>query len=287
MRTRNSLGLALAMALVSLSSLDAQDTRRSTRAAGALTDWDTVSADVIVQHRRVRSDGTLLGAQSLPVRYKWERSAGPGGWRTVMTFPPSPAAMAASASLRPQDAQFQIGRIEDDGDGTPIRIYNRRGQQMRLPAVQALGLASARHLLPEAAQRAAEQAQVSSSLSSGGRDWIDNVLAPPAPEGRRRELTRRFGANRGRARGLQRFVRTEGDETEEVLADPESALPIEVNVARGGRLVWHGRSTYERDARGAFVRRALHVEQLVSERGDRVVTDFQLANVRVERRGRR
>lgn len=283
MRTRSSPLLGLGMAVACLASLSAQDTRGDRADAGS-GHWDTFVADVTIRHRRLQRDGTPIGVEPAPIRYRWERTAGPKGWKTVTTFAP-PAWGTAAAAGRPQDARYDVARVEDDGDGTPVRAYNRRGEEMRLPPPDALGLKSGRHLLPDTAVLAAEAAGQSAVTRTD--EWIESLIASSNKvDGRRGALKRRYGTHTGKVRGLQRFVKAEGDETEELLADPDSALPMEVNVVRGGRLVWHGRLAYSRDQRGAYVRRAMHVEQVVSDEGERMATDFELANVRVERRGR-
>lgn len=274
-----SAGLAIACALSVLSASEAS----AQQTPPLDVSWDTFSADVTVQHRRLTSDGLPIGTDPPPVRYRWERTEAAAGWKTVLTFHPL-AASEQRATGRPQDLQYGVARVEDDGDGTPPRVFNRLGQRMPLPAASDVGLSSARHLLPETARLAAEDgAQLPTSLN--GREWVESVIADPAKtQGRREELRRHFGRQAGKVRGLHRFVKAEANRTEEVLTDPTSALPIEMNVSEGGRLVWHGRFAYSRDRRGASTRRAMHVEQVVSETGERLSTDVELANVRLERR---
>lgn len=77
-------------------------------------------------------------------------------------------------------------------------------------------------------------------------------LVAPAAErpGRRSALERRFGRSRGKVRGLDRYLSNDGTKVHEVLVDPESALPAEVNVADGKTLVEHHRFEYARVGRG-------------------------------------
>lgn len=276
MRSRSSPLLGLGMTLACLMSADAQDHRLAGASVDASSTWDTLVADVTIRHRRLDREGKPIGPDQAPVRYRWERSHGPSGWKTTLTFAARPA------PERPQDARFELARLEDDGDGTPARAYNRRGELMALPSPDALGLKSSRHLLPESAAASREGGR---PLGGGDREWVENLVAPAGGAASRRQaLKHRFGAHTGKVRGLHRFVRTSDEGTEEVLADPDSALPVEMNVARDGRLVWHGRFAYVRDRRGAYLRRAMHVEQVVSDEGERLATDLDLANVRFERR---
>ncbi len=275
-----SAGLAIACALTVLS---ASRVLAQSAPAMYLSSWDTFSADVTVRHRRLRSDGSPNGIDAPPVRYRWERTETAAGWKTVLTFQPPPAA-EQRAIATPQDARFEVARVEDDEDGTPARVFNRLGQRMELPGANDGRLSNARHLLPAtAALAAADNGQRSTSVS--GREWVDSVIADPArTQERRAGLRRQFGRPTGKVRGLNRFVRTEANRTEELLADPTSALPLEMNVVEGGRLVWHGRFAYSGDRGGASTRQAMHVEQIMSEAGERLSTDLELANVRLERR---
>jgi hypothetical protein len=263
----------------------------STGAAGAqapildpAAPWDTFVTDVTIRHTRVRSDGTPVGAAARPLRYRWERTLGHLGWKTTLSFHAATGAAESAADARPQDARYEVARLEDDGDGTRLRVFNRRGELMQLPPLEALGLASARQLLPETADLAAGHGLVSTG-GEDGREWIENFIASPARLPARREtLRRRFGREVGNVGGLTRFLKTDQGETEEVLADPASGLAVEVNLVRGGRLVFHSRLAYARQKDGAWVRRAMHVEQEVSDAGDRVSTDLELSNIRLERR---
>jgi hypothetical protein len=98
-------------------------------------------------------------------------------------------------------------------------------------------------------------------------------------------LLRGHSATRGRVRGLDRFVATEADQSREVLVDPSSALPIEMNLMRGGTLVSHRTMRYEAGPGGTLVRRAMRSERLVSPvSGERAVVDTEFTSVRLERR---
>lgn len=279
MRSRSSPLLGLGMALACLMSVHAQERRAADARRESSPTWDTVVADITVRHRRLDREGAPVGPDAVPVRYRWERSRGPSGWKTTMTFAPR---AAATAHGRPQDERFDLARLEDDGDGTPPRAYNRRGELMALPSPGTIGLQSGRHLLPESARAPLEDVR---PLTGGDVDWSENLVAPAAGTATRRQaLANRYGNHTGKVRGLHRFVRASAEGMEELLADPDSALPVEMNVTRDGRLVWHGRFAYVRDRRGAYLRRAMHVEQVVSDDGDRLATDLDLANVRIERR---
>jgi hypothetical protein len=280
MRIRSSPVLNMAAAVCLAVSVNAQQPAREgadVEAGG----WDTLSADITVRHRRLDRDGTPVGLEPMPIRYRWQQSSGPAGARTVLTFAPQPKAVAE----RPQDARYEVARIEDDGDGTPPRIYNRRGELMQLPPPASLGLSGPARPLSDEAARAAE-GPVSLPQPPAGTLAMGLVAHADDVGARRSRLKERYGRRVERIGRLERFVRTDGDDTEEVLADPESGLPTEVNIVRNGRLAWHGRFMYTRDRRGAYMRRAMHIEHAVSDSGERVATDVELTNVTFERRGR-
>jgi hypothetical protein len=237
--------------------------------------WDTFSADVTIRRRLVMANGTA-GVEAPAVRYRWTRSARRGGWRSALDL------------LLP-GADRLVLHIEDDEDGTPVRAYDQHGAPIRMASVedrQVLGEPVPgslivpplpRLLYPDAVRPAAP-----------GRDWVDGFIAVPSRHGRRRAaLQARFGRPAGRVRRMDRFVERGSDRTLEVLADAESALPVEINVVRDGALVAHSTLTYAAGRDGTLVRRRIHAERLVSAKtGQRAVADVQLSNVRLERRGR-
>jgi hypothetical protein len=89
----------------------------------------------------------------------------------------------------------------------------------------------------------------------------------------------------GLVRGLDRFVKTDGGQIHEILADPESAVPVEVNLLQDGALLSHTTFGYAAAADGSLVRQSLHIERaLPTPTGERAMIDTSYANVRVERR---
>ena len=119
-----------------------------------------------------------------------------------------------------------------------------------------------------------------------GRDWIESVIASPNKQSdRRAALERQHGKPVGRIGGFDRFLTTRGEDTVEVLADSQTALPVEINTVRGGALVAHTTVSYTAGAGGSLVRRSVHTEHaLPSPDGERAVTDIEFANVRFEER---
>ena len=97
---------------------------------------------------------------------------------------------------------------------------------------------------------------------------------------RRAELERHFGPPVERVRGLDRYVTNRGGDVDEVLLDPTTALPYELNTVRGGVLVSRVLMSYE--ARGsAFIRRSLRSERALADTARRVVTTIDVTNVQL------
>ena len=114
---------------------------------GAADDWDTFAADITVQTQRFGSGGRLL-IRTQPLSLHVERHLRNGtNWDFVMTLPSryglATEVDASSAAPRGSEA----ARFEDDGDGTPPRIYDDIGRLMptqlpNLPANLASRLAA-------------------------------------------------------------------------------------------------------------------------------------------------
>ena len=247
--------------------------------------WDTFSTDITLRRSRVGADGQPVGDGESAQRYHWERSSASGHWKTSMTLAP-----AAGQSLRalhgnaPLDDRLLIARIVDDEDGSGPRIYSKDGEPLRAPGAldtlfpAAAGRDPARAPRPPAA-KAARPAQSPSQL-------VDNhFIKKSAREARRAALQRRHGAPSGQVRGLDRYVTTKGDRTDETLVDRQLQLPVEANVVRGGRLVSHRTISYEDAAGDLVVRRRVRTERLVSPTtGERAVVELEFTNVRLEQR---
>ena len=77
------------------------------------------------------------------------------------------------------------------------------------------------------------------------------------------------------------------NEAEELLVLPDSALPVEVNRAEGGRLRSRVQLTYDSHPAVGFVRRSLRSEQVLTEAdGTRLVTEVETTNLTVDGEGR-
>jgi hypothetical protein len=185
----------------------------------------------------------------------------------------------------------QIGmRIEDPGDGSPIRIIDGSGKERRLPQGKELSrLLGGAALMPVVWSQAAED--VASGLprvrTGDGDGWIDGFISKTGQrDARIRALESRHGERRDRVGAFDRYVTASPGGESEVLIDRSSGLPVETNVVENGRLVRH--STYEYAPYGSdsLVRNRVRLEHTIpGETGERMFTVMELTNVRVERRG--
>ncbi len=99
---------------------------------------------------------------------------------------------------------------------------------------------------------------------------------------RRGELARHFGTRTGSVRNLERYLETHGPRVHEVLVQPSTALPVEMNVVHDGLLEEHHEFTYDQRASGQIVRTRTRSESRVpGAKGQRLVSVTTLADVRV------
>jgi hypothetical protein len=241
-----------------------------------------MTADLRIRHQRVRGDGaTLGGAPAVAVHLERRRRA--GHWKTTVTVTgldrPSVRTMRGLVSL---DNPFVASRLEYE-DGQAPRLYNRAGQLV------SFAQESDRRLLGlGAAQRRTnwDPAQIAARVGSGvlpPGDEVDpaGLVASPARSAERRErLVARWGAAQGRVRGFDRFVSMRGDVSQEMLVDPSSSLPVELNTIRQGRLAVHARFDYRPDAALGLVRQSARTEEAVGDaEGTRLVTEVEVRDV--------
>jgi hypothetical protein len=248
--------------------------------------WNTFTATVSVRRGRVDDDGNAIGDRTAVARYQVERTQSQGRWRSTLRVlssgRPDVVAPSGAALSIPSD----IVRIEDDGDGSGVRLIGRDGRVMSPPTVKDRDrfgepddvFASTDALLRKGADTATGR------MRGDDKDWLDAVMpARLRGEGRRLALQRRFGAPAGKVHGLDRFVETAADRTTELLADPDWAVPVEINVVRNGQLQSHAQFSYDAGPTGTLIRRGAHVEQRLST-DVRAVVDVELSGVRLEDR---
>lgn len=254
------------------------------------------STDITVRQSRTMGDGKIVPNYFPTMRFRFERSQVRGRWQTVLTrLPQSPTDVAGAKDLhfkRPDD----VARIEDDGDGMP-RVYDQSGRVMRVPSlddlVQLIGFGGPdRPLAPISASSKTLHDRYVSAVGGGrsGSPWSRGVGAgimalADAPQ-RKREIERHLGRSVGKQKGLDRYLAKDGKTTREVLVEPGTSVPLEVNTAEDGTLVMHRRMAYQQDAAGRLFRIGQHTERLQAHSGgQRAVTDVEFSNYRVGPKG--
>ena len=243
----------------------------------------TLQADVTLRHLRVSTDPRADRTTVPPVTWRLDRQLRSGRWLTTLSFRDGarPTARAAGGLL-PLDNPFVVSRLEFDDDEPEPRMFDRWGRRVALPTD-----AERRRLGVTPEQRGAgwdpriwarAEGRPAGRLPGLG---AGHVLAEAGARDRRRgELQRRFGRAVGRVRGLDRFVTVDGRDTHEVLVSPDAALPVELNTVRDDALVARAALRYDPVAAVGHLRRYLRTEQRLTDRSeDRVVTEFELANV--------
>jgi hypothetical protein len=202
---------------------------------GAITE---MSVEIAITRMTVDQDGQSVGPVTPPTVFTVARTGRPGEWRTVMTYPKhkEPATRAAA---HPLDG----ARIEFDESSGATRVYDAAGESNALLSSESSG----------------------GPLGSGGpAQWLDGLIATPATQAqRKRALHDTYGDSVGRVRGLDRFLAYRDGVLHEVLADPASALPVEINTVQDGVLASHLVFDYVRRSNDTWVRRGMRAEQIV------------------------
>lgn len=206
------------------------------------SDTGPFAADVVVERLTVQPDGVVV--QRLPkVRYRLSQRSGPHGLVTEIRFHATPP-FPGRGPLQDPSAGFRVMLSEGDGiqvfdpDGTPVPA--RRETETRPGARAELGL-------PDS--------------------FPSELTMSPSGTARRLALTARYGRPVGNHGQYERFVRSEGDTLEEVLVDPQTALPVEINAVKTGRLVLRTWIEYSALADGRLYR-ASQRDETLTDPGD-------------------
>lgn len=249
MRLITRLGMALALGPALLGA--------TPQARSADPEGGAFVVDFTVDRTLLDANGAQYGPPARPVQYRLSRARTASGWRITLRF--DNAANPAAGPGSPP-SPFSAGWIEMDDDGTPPRLFDGRGDRVHadLPLV---GLRN----------------ELARSLDD--TFLVDAVSAVE----RHAELRKAFGAPTGRLRGLDRFIRRNGERMEELLVEAETGLPRTVTVTRDGVVESH--TTYEYGARatGGLVRRVTVTEMPVPDRpGHKWVTRTTVTRVVVD-----
>jgi hypothetical protein len=254
------------------------------QSGGAGAGPQAMRADLRIRQQQVNASGRAIGVASPGVTLHVDRRQASGRWHVTISLAgidrPRVRTNKGTSLL---DNPFFVTRLEyDEGSGGEPAFYDAAGRRVTVATD-------------------AQRRQLGLPASQRKTNWDVNVLAgrvmrmsPPAQaltaglvtdsstserDKRRQRLEQRYGRSSGRVRGLDRFVVSVPDETEEVLVAPDTALPVEINATQRGALVAHLQFTYDRTSTG-FVRRLLRSEQAVGDAaGSRAVTEIELANL--------
>jgi hypothetical protein len=252
--------------------------------------WDAFAGDLTIRHQRIAASGQPAGMSPPAMVLRFDRRRVGGAWRTTLeVISTAPAWVQSPAGPAALENPFALARLEFEDDDGPPRMYDRRGQLIRGP-----GPADIRALGVPADLRTRDWDPEDLIAGSPGRPVLAGSRGPAAGlvslvserASRRRELERRHGKPVGQVRGLDRFLSQAADSVHELLVDPETALPVEINVAEHGALVRHATLEYEPVAGAALLRRRIRNEEVAGDAdGVRLVTDIELSNVRFTERG--
>ena len=260
------------------------------RAAGPPA-WDTVTTDLLVRQGRVDPSGKPIGVTPPAMLLGLERRQVGGRFVTTIRLKDLEGARVQS----PKGAEllgnpFVITRMELT-EGEAPRYFDAAGRP-----VAAVGESDRARLGVPAALRdpnwdpAALLARIPTAPgASGGRSITAGLLLKSDDHAHRRlDLEKRFGKAVDKVRGLDRFVRREGDAVHELLVRTDADLPVEVNVGINGQLVSRAEFSYDEQPGVGFVRRRMRAEQLIPKGdGARSVTDVEFTNVSFSVRGDR
>jgi hypothetical protein len=207
-------------------------------AQGASDESVEMSVEVSITHTMLDRDGNPTLPPAVPTVFTVARTRGPAGWQTVVTYRKHTGAPTRSSS-HPLDG----ARVEFDEGSRGARVFDAAGE-----------------LQPLLSREFAEGVPV----SRGPGQWLKGLIATDQERWMRsRDLTEKYGSPVGREQGLDRFLIRRDGMVEEVLADPRSALPREINRIRDGILESHIVLEYDRRADGAWIRRRMRAEHLV------------------------
>ena len=224
-RLRRSAACALCSVCVLAGMRDARADQPVTGPAASVA----FSADVVVERTTVDRDGVIVSRMP-KVRYRVTERRGPRGASTEIAFQDTPP-FPGRGPLKDPSAGFRV--LVNDGEG--ITVVDPTGKVVPTNSPRAEGSETTTATTAGAASLTTPTPRAEGSTGLG---------LERSSVARRRALVARFGSPVGRLGDRERFVRNEADTFEEVLVDPDSALPREINTMRAGRLVMRSLLSY-------------------------------------------
>ncbi len=225
------------------------------------------AADVEVERTVVDSTGTVL--ERLPkLRYRLSQRERSGDVLTEIQFQ-STTPFPGRGPLQDPTAGYRVVMSERHGmqvldpQGRPVSgpaTLPPPGPAPTAPATAGTTRSGSSRAEPVAPQAAAANSarpgpEHAPAIGRGSGQPAPELALPRAAAERRRALQARYGSPAGRQQDRERFVRAEGELTEELVVDASTALPLEVNTRHQGRLVYRSSLSYGTLADGRYYRR--------------------------------
>jgi hypothetical protein len=254
--------------------------------ARAAAEPDRVTADLSVRQGQGAETGERID-WAPERRYRLARERTTRGWRTSIT-------MAGDTT-----SSGDIVGVVDGGDDEPLQLVDRKGHTRPMPTAADIGGLLKYLPRPKGAPTESFTRQLGlepptrpgvrpARQRNEGADWLRSMVSSAADrEKRGRVLRTTLGQSRGRVRGLDQYIVSDGDTRREVLVDPVQAVPMEVNVGTGATLASRTLLTYQADVQGNLYRTGMRTERVFTggEKPSRAITDVRVSNIRLPKGG--
>ena len=252
-------------------------------------DWNTFSADFTVRTRQISSDDNSRGFVNPGTRYHLERSQlSSGGWKTVATILAVDPFVYDDRGRRVEVDHNPVARIEDDGDGSAVRIIGKDGKPIPLfsPELQKQWVAKLKDFgIQPLSQAPAKDQRQAGTGRARGREWVAELVDSRTAAERKADMNRRFGSLHGQDRGLDHYMSFAYGRRTDVLTEPATGLLAAIDTYENNDLIMHSTFTWVEGPGNTFIRKSTHTERPVNSRL-RFAVDVALSNVKLERRAR-
>jgi hypothetical protein len=253
-------------------------------------DWNTFSADFSVRTQQISDDSESRVFVNPGTRYHLERSqVASGAWKTVATILSVDPFVYVDRARRVEADQNPVARIEDDGDGSAVRIIGTDGKPLPLfsPALQQQWIAKLQDFGIQPLSQSPGRRQRSSGIAGrpSGREWVAELVDGRTAADRKADMGRRFGSSRGQERGFDRYTSFAYGRRTDALTEPATGLLAAVDTYENNALVMHSTFTWVQGPGRTFLRNSTHTERAVNARV-RFAVDVAVSNLKLERRVR-